>query len=98
MALNSPRQPRTPEVCPVCGEDVPKGALACPDCGADHRSGWRENADSAHLPDDDFDYDKFVKKEFGRSIKPVGIKPVWWVTAVLLILAFAWYALRAFAP
>ena len=96
MALNSPRQPRTPEVCPVCGESVPRGALACPECGADHRSGWREDADSADLPDDRFDYGEFVKNEFGPSIRPGGIKPVWWVTAVILILAFVWFTLRTF--
>ena len=96
MALNSPRQPRTPAVCPVCGESVPRGALACPECGADHRSGWREDADSADLPDDSFDYGEFVKNEFGTSIRPGGIKPVWWVTAVILILAFVWFTLRAF--
>ncbi len=94
MALNSPhRQGRTPEFCPVCGEDVPARALACPGCGADHRSGWRESAD-----DDGFDYEAFVKEEFGSSNKATGIKPVWWMTAVLLILAFAWYAFHALFP
>ena len=96
MALNSPRRPRTPAVCPVCGEDVPRGALACPECGADHRSGWREDADSADLPDNGFDYGKFVKNEFGTSSRPSGMKPVWWVTAVILLLAFVWFTLRAF--
>jgi endogenous inhibitor of DNA gyrase (YacG/DUF329 family) len=48
-----------PVICPVCGEDVPRGALACPECGADHNSGWRENAESydgIDLPEE-FDYD-----------------------------------------
>ena len=27
--------PPTPEICSVCGEDVPRGALACPECGAE---------------------------------------------------------------
>ena len=51
-----------PEVCPVCGEDVPRGMAACPECGADDRSGWREGAaaaDGLDLPDEEFDYDKF---------------------------------------
>ena len=45
---------KTPEECPVCGEDVPRGALACPECGADERSGWREDAvaDGLDLPDE----------------------------------------------
>jgi hypothetical protein len=84
-------KPATPEVCPVCGEDVPRGALACPECGADHESGWREGAeihDGLNLPDDEeeFDYDEFLQKEFGSSPKPEGVKTVWWVTAIVLIL------------
>ena len=98
MAAKPSRQPGTPESCPVCGEDVPAGALACPECGADHRSGWREDASAADLPDDDFDYEEFVQKEFGRSPKPAGVKPIWWVTAVVLLVAFVWFALRAFVP
>ena len=84
--LNS--RPRTPEVCPVCGEDVPPRALACPECGADHNSGWREDyLDGAGVPDEEeFDYDSFVKEEFGGKPKST-IKPIWWITAVVLLLA-----------
>ena len=81
----------TPEVCPVCGEQLQRGLLACPECGADHKSGWRENGDAydgVDLPDEDFNYDDFVKQEFGSQLKPSGSKTVWWITAVLLILAF----------
>jgi len=45
---------RPPGTCPVCGEDVPTGARACPDCGADARSGWDEDSaiyDDLDLPD-----------------------------------------------
>src|SRR5438132_809094 len=83
--------PRPPEVCPSCGEDVPRDALACPECGADHNSGWREDADTydaVDLPDEDFNYDEFVKREFGSFPKTAAIKPVWWITAILLIVAF----------
>ena len=81
---------RTPKVCPVCGEDVPGTALACPECGADHTSGWREDAetyDAVDLPDEDFNYEEFVKQEFGSSRRPA-IKTVWWITAILLVAAF----------
>jgi len=87
--LNS--RPRTPEVCPVCGEDVPPKALACPECGADHESGWKPNAGATNgldLPDDEFDYDEFVKKEFGSGPAGAGINPVWWITALVLLIAF----------
>lgn len=83
-------KPRAPKVCPVCGEDVPRTALACPECGADYASGWQENAeayDAVDLPDEDFDYEEFVKQEFGSSRRPT-IQRVWWITAILLIAAF----------
>ena len=86
--LNS--RPRTPKVCPVCGEDVPAGALACPECGADHQSGWRPGAlddDGLDLPGEEFDYDAFVKEEFGGKQKSAGIRPLWWITAIILLAA-----------
>ena len=82
-------KPKPPEICPVCGETVPRNALACPECGADHNSGWREDADygGLDLPDQDFNYEEFVREEFGRSWKPAGIKTIWWITAILIIVA-----------
>lgn len=77
-----------PQVCPVCGEDVPRGAVACPECGADHNSGWAEEAgsyDALGLPDDGFNYEEFVEQEFGSSPKPAGLKAIWWITAVLVL-------------
>jgi len=100
VATKKSKKPKTPEVCPACGEDVPRDALACPECGADHNSGWREDADiydGVDLPEEDFNYEKFVKQEFGSSPKPAAIKPVWWITAVLLVVALAviyFYAAR----
>ncbi len=82
-------RPQTPETCPVCGEDVPPRALACPECGADHNSGWREDADTTgglDLPDEEFNYDEFVKEEFGSGSRR-GIKPLWWIVAVILLAA-----------
>jgi hypothetical protein len=82
------KQQSPPAVCPVCGEDVPRNALACVNCGADHNSGWREDAESydgLDLPDEDFNYDEFVRQEFGSSFKPAGMKTLWWITAVLLL-------------
>jgi hypothetical protein len=86
-------QPPSPEICPVCGEEVPRRSLACPECGADHNSGWRtDSADAIDLPGDDFDYDDFVRRDFSTSVKPSGIKTIWWITAiVLLVLSLALY-------
>ena len=47
--------PRTaPEQCAQCGEAIPPRALACPECGADERTGWREQSiyDGLDLPDE----------------------------------------------
>lgn len=79
---------KSPAICPVCGEDVPPRALACPECGADERSGWRTDAasyDGVDLPEE-FDYDEFARREFGRRAKPNGISAIWWITAVVLLL------------
>jgi hypothetical protein len=83
-----------PSVCPVCGEDVPHNALACPECGADHNSGWREDAeryDGVQLPEHDFDYNDFVKQEFGSQAKPPGLKTIWWIVGIVLIVAVILY-------
>ncbi|MDQ6655343.1 MAG: zinc ribbon domain-containing protein [Verrucomicrobiota bacterium] len=96
MPARKPRQLSTPEVCPVCGEDVPPRALACPECGADHLSGWREEAtslDGVDLPGE-FDYDNFVREEFGNGVKPRGISPLWWLTAIIVLAIFIYALLR----
>src|ERR1700692_1056393 len=80
-----------PDICPVCGEDVPRGALACPECGADHNSGWREDADTydgVDLPDQDFNYDEFIREEFGPAPNPAQVKTIWWIAAIVLTVLF----------
>jgi hypothetical protein len=69
--------------CPVCGEDVPAKAKACPHCGACEKSGWNEEAsgaDGLDLPDNDFDYEKFTAEEFGtpRSCGGKSFSGRWW--------------------
>lgn len=79
---------RPPGDCPVCGAFVAKGRKSCLDCGADDRSGWKDDdgTDGLDLPDNDFNYDEFVKNEFGSSPKPQGLKPLWWIVGVVLLL------------
>ena len=86
-----------PEICPNCGAIVAAGAKSCPECGADELTGWSEsaNADRLGIPDDNFDYDKFVKEEFAPApVKPRGIHWFWWVTGIALILVFLLFYLR----
>ncbi|MGE5208135.1 MAG: zinc ribbon domain-containing protein [Alphaproteobacteria bacterium] len=90
MPRRKPTERPAPETCPVCGEDVPRKALACPECGADYNSGWSDEAayDGLDLPVDSFDYPKFVQQEFDPSHSS-GMHTAWWITGVILILAFA---------
>ncbi len=81
---------KPPGQCPACGEWVPRGAAACDDCGACAKSGWSgdTHADGLDLPDDEFDYDDFVAREFGgkSSKQPLTTHLWWWVALVLLLI------------
>jgi hypothetical protein len=86
-----------PEICPNCGAIVPRRANACPDCGADETTGWSESAhaDSLGIPDENFDYGEFVKREFAPArVKPHGLHWLWWLTALFLLLIFTFFYLH----
>ena len=88
-----------PEICPNCGAEVPFKARACPECGADEQTGWSERAAAQRLglPDDEFDYDQFVKEEFGdkkQSAPRPRIGWFWWLVAVGLLIAIAFYFMQ----
>ena len=87
-----------PEICPNCGAEVPRKARDCPECGADEKTGWSEEAYAQQLglPDDNFNYDEYVQKEFGpkREVRPRGISWFWWAVAAVLLAAFAYSVLR----
>ena len=42
---------------------------ACPECGSDEQTGWSEESASEglDLPEEKFDYDDFVQREFGKK-------------------------------
>lgn len=80
--------------CPGCGAEVRVGSRGCPQCSG---KSWEqdEELDGLDLPPDpaDFDYDDFVRREFGRGsarVKPAGLAWKWWITAVLLLAALIW--------
>jgi hypothetical protein len=82
-----------PETCPVCGENVPRNAAACPGCGADERTGWNEEAtryDGLDLPDSAFadeNTERAARREHGRGL--------WLVVAVgLIVLLIFGFVLR----
>ena len=80
-----PREFVPPTECPVCGEAVPRGARACPGCGADERSGWNEEAtryDGLDLPDAAYD----DEREHAPAPR-AGKDKVWLVVTVLVLLA-----------
>ena len=77
-----------PAICPHCGTRVPARAKACPECGAQESTGWSEAAreNELDLPDDNFDYEEFTKREFGgATVTPRGLHWFWWLVALLLV-------------
>ncbi len=86
---------RPPSECPVCGAAVPPKAKACPNCGADERSGWNEDDaryDGLDLPDSAFEdhEDKTAPAQRPeprrRARTPTGIHPLWWFVALGLLI------------
>ena len=93
---------KPPGQCPVCGEWVPRVAVACDDCGSCAKTGWKENSevyDGLDLYDEEeFNYDEFVQKEFGSSNKKKGFskETFWrWVAAIVLAV-MVWYLMSIF--
>ena len=90
---------RPPEICPNCGAEVPQNAKACPECGSDEETGWSEEArnDGLDLPDENFNYDEFVKAEFGQEkVSPVphGLHWVWWLVGIGILAGIGLVVLK----
>jgi hypothetical protein len=86
-----------PETCPNCGASVPARAKSCPECGACEESGWNEEAAGGNLdiPEETFDYDEFVKREFGpRRLLPHGIPWFWAGLSLVLAILLAWWFVK----
>jgi RNA polymerase subunit RPABC4/transcription elongation factor Spt4 len=80
-----------PAECANCGAAIPPNAKACPECGADERTGWRETSiyDDLDLPESAWSDGAEVRR--ARKIARVnGVAWYWWwVGAVLLGLLAA---------
>ncbi len=74
------REVRVGEPCSGCAKKAVRKVLA--------EKSWQQphSSDGLDLPDDDFDYEDFCKREFGKSPHHrTGLKWYWWVLAVILL-------------
>jgi hypothetical protein len=78
--------------CPTCGTEVEVGK-PCPGCPTRpprKKRSWEEDGlqDGLDLPDEDFDYDDFVAREFGKAPhRKTGLAWYWWVLALVVLAA-----------
>ena len=80
--------------CPFCDREVRVGK-PCPGCAKKIQpprpaksKPWHQDAsaDGLDLPDEDFDYDEFVAREFGRTPhRQLGVKWYWWLLGVAVL-------------
>lgn len=89
-------------LCPTCDHEVTVGHV-CPRCEKKNQSprnkrkSWeqQESTDGLDLQDEDFDYDDFIAREFGKTPhRKIGIAWYWYVAALLLLIAIAIGAFR----
>jgi hypothetical protein len=82
-------------ICPFCEIEVAVGQ-PCPGCAkkkrrqTPKRKPWEQDksADGLGLPDDDFDYDDFIAREFGKAAphRQSGLRWYWWVLALVILI------------
>lgn len=85
------KPPPPPEECANCGAAIPRGARACPECGADERTGWRETSiyDDLDLPESAW-RDEAAPQPAAPTPRVNGVPWYWWcVGAVLAALLVA---------
>jgi predicted nucleic acid-binding Zn ribbon protein len=80
-----------PDTCANCGASIPRNARACPECGADERTGWAEQSlyDGLDLPEDEAERGQANRAHRHRQSR----QWLWWLVGVLLIVAFTLAAL-----
>ena len=82
--------------CPYCDREARVGR-PCPGCAEKSRRAkgstkkpWAQDADAdgLDLPDNDFDYEDVVAREFGRvPHRRLGVKWYWWLLGALALAA-----------
>jgi len=78
---------RTPDHCANCGAAIPPKAKACPECGADERTGWSEQSiyDNLDLPEEEETQTKDTRSRQKRE----GHRWFWLYVAAVMILVLA---------
>jgi len=79
-----------PDECANCGAAIPPHAKACPACGADERTGWRETSvyDDLALPDSAYEDEGSAPK-----LRRRGLAWYWVVAAVVAFVACLLFSL-----
>jgi hypothetical protein len=94
--------------CPFCNRQVQVGQ-PCQGCSEQQkaaeskprpqRRSWEQDPvyDGLDLPDQDFDYDDFLTREFGKSPhRRLGVKWYWWLLGVFTLASVAVLVFRGF--
>ena len=78
---------RPPAECANCGTALPARARACPECGADERTGWREASvyDGLELPESAWSDDAATSPE-RKAPRVNGLAWYWWTAGVVLVV------------
>jgi hypothetical protein len=80
-------------ICPFCDREVRVGE-PCAGCAekakkvAKPKKSWQQDKslDGLDLPDDDFNYDEFVAREFGKAPhRALGLKWYWWLLGIVVL-------------
>jgi hypothetical protein len=84
--------------CPFCDHEVRVGK-SCPGCAGKQKparrpaeKSWQldDTYDGLDLPDEDFDYEEFVAREFGgKPHRQLGVQWYWWLLGVALLCLMA---------
>lgn len=89
MAKRASAGRAAPVTCAHCGASIPRAAKACPECGADETTGWRETDlyDGLDLPDEAWqDDDASVPLSAERRGPQASLPWYWWATGLMLLI------------
>jgi predicted nucleic acid-binding Zn ribbon protein len=83
-----PTSPPPPAECAHCGAEIPRTARACPECGADERTGWRDT-DATRYDGLDLPESAFADEEAATAPQksPAAPRWLWPGVGALLIVA-----------